>query len=575
MELTTARVHAVIKSFFENMTAERWRSIKSGNPDIATKTLLAEAIIEIIEIASKHFQIISQNANIEVSEEAVLDSMGNILPKPLAEALKTYNRGHEDSTENLEELFAKEVVLSVQSAQSADSKTSLTLEDQHIIPPNQLNKIINFGGRMIKAFISVMKSVGMSSDTVSLTDSEVDTEILDSQLDRQHEILMIGSQGSLNTATLKTTEFVIQKAVAELLPVQDQTEDPEFNKLKSATIEESKQFAKELTRSAEAEIQNSPESDEVITPASFKDKLEQPQKNTLAKIKAFFAKQFAKATILRAVKNIRATFQNTGKDESSESLEQVVHDFLLQTVKDVSENETCQLELFKNISMGKSLEFTNQLTEMLDHHASPGMAPETLPDRFRRAYINRKVRVFLGLMRWWFFTQAESQSQSVMLALRGTQSVTEPQTSVPTSHPKPDHTVPDASVRKAYIKVILCKLFSRIAKKLNIMCTCGCSENIHSWVLEEVWDQLQDKELIITPQTLKNLEKHILKDLRDVFGSVESVQVALELQKSTAVKLIATSLTEHLSKPKKTPSAIVRFFTALAKAITKPFKRTT
>lgn len=102
------------------MTAEQWRSIKSGNPDIATKTLLPEAIIEIIETASKHFQMITQNANIEVSEEAVLDNMGTILK----ETLKTDDQGHKDSTENSEQLFAKEVVLSVQSAQSADTKTS-------------------------------------------------------------------------------------------------------------------------------------------------------------------------------------------------------------------------------------------------------------------------------------------------------------------------------------------------------------------------------------------------------------------------------------------------------------------
>lgn len=152
------------------MTAEQWRSIKSGNPDIATKTLLPEAIIEIIETASKHFQMIAQNANIDVSEETVLDNMGTILPEPLAETLKTDDQGHKDSTENSEQLFA-EVVLSVQSAQSADTKTSFTSGSEHIIPPKHLNKIISFGGGIIKAFISMMKSVGMSSDTVGFTDS--------------------------------------------------------------------------------------------------------------------------------------------------------------------------------------------------------------------------------------------------------------------------------------------------------------------------------------------------------------------------------------------------------------------
>lgn len=103
--------------------------------------------------------MIAQNANIEVSEETVLDNMGTILPEPLAETLKTDDQGHKDSTENSEELFAKEVVLSVQSAQSADTKTSFTSGGEHIIPPKHLNKIISFGGRIIKAFISMMKSL--------------------------------------------------------------------------------------------------------------------------------------------------------------------------------------------------------------------------------------------------------------------------------------------------------------------------------------------------------------------------------------------------------------------------------
>lgn len=574
-ELTVAHLLPVIQSCYENMTAEQCRSMKSGKPDIATKSLLAEATIEIIEIASKHFLMMAQNANIEVSEEAFLDNIGTILPEPLAEALTMDGQGHKVSTK--EQLFAKEVVRGVQSAQSADTKTNLSSESERIVPPKRLNNMISrFGERMMHASFLMWEHLGMSIDTISYTEPEVETESVDSQdvpkeqLDREHEKLRVGSQDSFNTSTLKTA---IEKAVAQFSPVVDQTK--EYNKPQSVISEESQLFAKELTGSLQAEIEDSPESDEVITPTTFKEKLKQSLKNHSLNIKSFLVTQFAKATILRAVKNVRAAFQRTGKDESSESVEQLVRDvdFLLQTVKDLSKNETCELELFTDIAIGKRKEFTKQLTEMLDHHASQGVAPEILPDHFRRAYINRKVRVFLALMRWWLFTQAESQSQSVMLAILD--AVTEPQSSVPTSHPKPDYIVPDASARKAYIKIILHKLFSRIAKKLNITCTCGCSENIHSWLLEEVWDQLQDKELIITPQNLKNLEKRILKDLRDVFGSVENVQVALELQKSIAVKLIAYSLTEHLSQPKETPSAIVRFFTTLAKAITWPFKRTT
>lgn len=49
-----------------------------------------------------------------------------------------------------------------------------------------------------------------------------------------------------------------------------------------------------------------------------------PLKNNSGNIKAFFAKQFTKATILHTAKNVRAAFQRKGKDESSELVEQLV-----------------------------------------------------------------------------------------------------------------------------------------------------------------------------------------------------------------------------------------------------------
>lgn len=78
-----------------------------------------------------------------------------------------------------------------------------------------------------------------------------------------------------------------------------------------------------------------------------------------------------------------------------------------------------------------------------------------------------------------------------------------------TKDDKPEPFVLDDRVNKAYIKIVLHKLFSRIAKKLKIKCTCVCTPKIHTWLLEEVWGELRDKKkkLTITPQNLKKCGK--------------------------------------------------------------------
>ncbi|CAI5696997.1 unnamed protein product [Oreochromis niloticus] len=622
-EITAAHIYPVIKSFFENLTAVQWHTIISGDPDIATKSLLGELIVGITEIGVKHSEMMTQNANTEISEDGVLSKMSTIVPQAFAEALETVPQADIESTENFEQLLAKEVVLSIISAQSSDSKTSFG-EREHILPPKRLNKMIRFVGRMIRAFISKMNYFSTSTDTSSSSsssDSDEDTKMLDSPsvpkeyLDQGYKTPTIGPQDSLDSEFLETAIFHIKNAADNFFPILHKTMSPHYNMEEPPTNEEIEEIARKLTFLVEAKIQSSVECGEVITPASFAEKCKQSLQNNAGKLKTYFAKQFAKATILRIAKNTRAKFQRKEKVESSESVEELVNDvdLLLQTVKDRNSNE---LELFKQISNGKSLEFTQALTDMLNKYAVGDMGPETLPDCFRTAHVNLQVKVFLALMRWWLCTQAESHSQSVMLAILGTQepqteTQTEPQTEpqtetqtqpqtepqtepqtqpqtetqtqpqtmeripVVTSQPKPEPFVLDDPVHKAYIKIVLHKLFNRIAKKLKMKCTCVGTQKIHTWLLEEVWGELRDKKLTITPQNLKNLEKYILKDLRNLFGSVETVQVALELQKSIAVKIITQCLTEHLSDTKKKPNAIVRFFTALTKAITKPFRRTT
>lgn len=211
-EITAAHIYPVIRSFFENLTAVQWHTIRSGDLDIATKSLLGELIVGITEIGLKHFEMMTQNANTEISED--------VLPQAFAKALEMVPQGDKGSTENLEHLLAKEVVLSIISAQSSDSKTSFG-EREHILPPKRLNKMIHFVGRMIRAFIAKMNYFSTSTDTSSSSsssDSDEDTKMLDSPsvpkeyLDQGYKTPTIGPQDSLDSEFLETVTFHIKNA---------------------------------------------------------------------------------------------------------------------------------------------------------------------------------------------------------------------------------------------------------------------------------------------------------------------------------------------------------------------------
>lgn len=76
----------LIKTFLDRITEEQWKLLKSGSPNNATKILLAELLLEIIQAVTNTFLEALQNTYADISEEWVEDKLGDTLAQSFAEA---------------------------------------------------------------------------------------------------------------------------------------------------------------------------------------------------------------------------------------------------------------------------------------------------------------------------------------------------------------------------------------------------------------------------------------------------------------------------------------------------------
>ncbi|CAI5655280.1 unnamed protein product [Oreochromis niloticus] len=620
-EVTAEIVLPLIRSFFDQITCKQWNSLRSGNPDFATKILLAEFIVDLIEIIRNHIVHACKKANIPATEEDLLTLFTDSVSQAFANVLQVKDGDHTSSSVELTDLMVKEVV---QSFQSADSESAGEERiSQRIVPPKRLEEMVNSAVQMIRGFCSKLDCMPSckrrttspdeephSSTQVGHLDIKVDLENvlekvvgnLDIKVDlenvlekvvgkeQEQEMHVTGHKDSLKTETSEIVRAVIHEAVNELSEIIDEEliKLAEYSPLLSDIAEENESFTSSLANSVVEDISEGPCGSWSL--AQIKEKIQQSLKKAADKIKSFFAKRFAKVMILRTAIQLWSRCHSTPAAKSSESVQKLVeHVNSLITNKETLEKEKNEFKRLQDcLSQGKLLVFTELLTDILHQYTSEGTGPEIVPEQVVMAErqkilhndLQTKARRFLGLFRWWLNTQAESHSQRVILALLDKQELMLSLPSVTTETIKPSpvaefYCIARKAEKKAKLKLILHKLISTTFKEANLLCTYQDPNHILTWLLDYVWAELEDEELYITSKTFKTIDKKLLKDLCNTMGFIERVIVSMELQESETAKCIVASLKDRLGKPKAKRSAIVRFFCALGRAIAKPFRRNT
>lgn len=114
------------------MTAERWTLLKPDSPDDATKFLLTELLLEIVQAATNSILAALRKTSAVISEEQLQAKLGDKLSQSFLEALDISDQV---SAERLTSLLAKDVGENI----------------------SRLNEMIRYATRKLKAFTGKMK----------------------------------------------------------------------------------------------------------------------------------------------------------------------------------------------------------------------------------------------------------------------------------------------------------------------------------------------------------------------------------------------------------------------------------
>eukprot|EP00064_Thunnus_orientalis_P025141 superscaffoldBa00011999_g25471 len=654
LEVTVEIFRPPIQTFVNRMTEDQWTLLRSGSPDNATKILLAELLLEMIQAMTNLFLGYLKNTSVIISEEQVQAKLGDTLVQSFAEALDIKDQHQCVSSERLTNLLAKEVTQSVSSALSAD-KTTESGMSQHITRPARLNNMINHTSKMLKKFVKkcgkmkmctprARQKGGSRSSSQMTSSSEVVWQYLRDGDDRDHcqsqeekpqaeeespqdpfvlpdlvdeddddscqsqeeepQAEEESPQDPFVAETAKIVQEIIGKAVDDITePLFQDAEDSEYELLKSETSSDIEVVSKDIAKIIASEFKT------LIRASKHKGRVS--LKGAGSVIKNFFTKVLAKASLHRMVTQLKKKFHQKSKAESSQSMEVIfkgVDHLLTEEDGDIHEdrggNELCVFPRYKTPSGTNVVVITKELTEMIYCYIRYGnMMPEIIPEAMRRKAvavpqvdaamyedIRKKVRCFLALINWWQKTQAASHSDRVTLALQHPESLSQTQSAevnVEEEHISLTPTAVAASeseetqsrysqelVERKEMSVLFLveRLVSRLYNKAKVKWTVSQPEVIIRCLFRRIWAEVEDVNLTITPETFERLDKAVFKDLVKEWACAENVLVLMSLEDPDMEEFLTSSFCRHLVTKKR--NAITRFFSAMGRALSKPFRRT-
>ena len=118
---------------------------------------------------------------------------------------------------------------------------------------------------------------------------------------------------------------------------------------------------------------------------------------------------------------------------------------------------------------------------------------------------------------------------------------------------------------KLSVRFLVDKLVSRLYNKTKLSCTMTQPAVIIQCLFQGICAEVEGAELRITPETLKDLDEAVFKDLVKVWGCAMYVLISINLEEPVIEKFMTDCFYRHLIEKKL--SAISRFFSSLGKAL--------
>ncbi len=548
--LIDTSLRPLILDFFNNLTAEQVKILRDGEPDTATKAMLADLMLEIILSVTKAMVKAFMTLDIESVQpklnDALSQTFGEFLENPDEDKCKRW-------TTDLSAGLSSEISISFQhacsSASSAPSEPSQPTF-RHFTYPQTLNKIIGDACKTFKIFLGNMKQACSRQSNSRLEDVELE------KMDDEEDI-RVPSEDSFGIKTTKAACDIIKNNMSNIMEnLLSDIPDEDYEQLQAETSEEILEISKSIAETIS--------SMGVTDAAALRQKCH--LKTVREKISKFFRKSFLKARLQSMVAKLRSKFDLDSTVACTDSLGS-----LAESV------ESLLLASMFSIPSDRVLIFTEQLSSLLYNYITNGttLIPRSLRASLPMSHtdmyeeIRKKAWIFILVISWFQQTQAGKHSDSVIRALTGNES------QATTGQPQPQGTeepvtkqYPEESKEKdkEIVKILIGKLVTRIFKEIKMDFYFGAQE-ANETLFEIVWAKVEGTTLI--NEAVLDLDKAIFKYLKKKCGPAENILMSISLEDTEFANLFGRAINKHLTRPKK--SAIGRFFSAVGKGFRKVF----
>lgn len=582
----------LIKSFFERITEEQLKSLRSGSADEATKILLAELILDMIRSVTSSVLTALKNIHNPESEEEDQPSVDQVTSQISSQALGIDDKVDSVSSRSLSDLLAEEVRRNVDSALSNGLQNLQFAIDQNVTQPHRISAMVLHATKVLRELAMKMKTIFAPRLNSEREESLIREPVRFSPAPREELGLYdadgpqtrssVGPRKNPQTASScegfrsKTPERFqedISKDLSDILtPLLEELPECEFKKLQREITEELQIL-----------------SDEVGQMVCARDT--DNWKVARVMIKEFLAKSFAKVWIHRFLIQLKKKHRQYSDIDSSALAESLVATCSsltqLETEEKEDENKDSLTLLFRRISSSTILVFTKQLSDLIYPHFLPQTVPDSLKgsESLRNleamyadtyADIQSKVWVFVVLLNWWLKTQGKTLSEKVDIPTAQTVAAPREQVRRPNAtlryQEARQEAEPQVDRKSMLVKLLIDKVLWEIYCDVKMLPE--KKDNITTRLFESVWAEVRLADVFVTAKSLKSTSVKIYRQLCKMWTSADQLLCLLISQDPTTEIHVASVFKGHLTTPATKPSYIRSFFSSLGRAVARPFRIT-
>lgn len=569
----------LIKSFFERITEEQLKLLKSGSPDEATKILLAELILDMIRSVTSSVLTALKNIYKAESEEEDQPSVDQVTSQISSQALGIEDKVDSVSSRSLSDLLAEEVRMNVDSALSSGLQNLQFVIDQNVTHPRRISAMVLHATKVLRELSMKMKTIFAPRLNREREESLIREHVRFSPAPREDLGLCDTdgprSRSSVGRKTPEPERFQedVSKDLSDILtPLLEELPESEFEKLQSEITEELQSLSDEVGQ---------------MVCARDQDNL----KVARLMIKEFLAKSFAKVWIHRFLIQLKKKHRQYSDIDSSALAESLVATFtsLTQLERDEKEDEEKDslTLLFRRISSSTILVFTKQLSDLIYPHFLPQTVPDSpkgsqslrnLEAIYADTYadIQSKVWVFVVLLNWWLKTQGKTLSEKVNIPTAQTAAPPHEEArraNAPLRYQEArQEAEPQLDRKSMLVKLLIDKVLWEIYCDVKMLPE--RKDHIAARLFESVWAEVRLAEVFVTVTNLKSASMKIYRQLCKMWTSADQLLCSLISQDPTTEIYVASVFKGHLTTPAAKPGYIRSFFSSLGRAVARPFRNT-